>query len=362
MAGSNQFLSFLGWFFLPTVVGYIQSFLYALFIRAGDPRPQYGSPKFIRHRKIIHTLVIVAYLFYTIYEADWELQRQGNFYQALGVPIDASERTIQSKFRRLTVLHHPDKVIAAEARPAAERYYVYLKLARDTLADPAKRFAYDRFGPDMLEWKHCVTVHDYIMHGVQKNAPSYLGGGVVMIMLGMLGYFEHGRYWRYLIFAALITLEAHTMTHPKVPVFLTKLINPLLSTLKLHPPFISFQMLTIVRKGTVALFVAMNQLAPVLQDPRRAMQAQNNAAAQQEQLNRLQRLLVDTDADAMRLIGLETMPFQDEEGEGAKELRGKMKDWIVQNSIKNDPQVRNAVGQLVAKRRQNAPPGARGTT
>lgn len=70
-------------------------------IRAGDPRPQPGTPKFIRHRKIIHSLVILAYLFYTVYEADWELRRAGNFYQALGVPVDASERTIQSKFRRL---------------------------------------------------------------------------------------------------------------------------------------------------------------------------------------------------------------------------------------------------------------------
>ncbi|EKG13887.1 Heat shock protein DnaJ [Macrophomina phaseolina MS6] len=360
MAGSNPFLSFIGWWFLPTAVAYIQSFLYSLFIRAGDPRPQPGSPKFIKHRKIIHVSVVLVYLCYTIYEADWELQRQGNFYQALGVPVDASERTIQSKFRRLTVLHHPDKVSSAEARPAAERYYVYLKLARDTLADPAKRFAYDRFGPEMLEWKHCITVADFIMHGLQRHAPSYLGGGVVMIMLGMLGYFGQGRYWRYLIFAGLIVLEAHTITRLEPPAFLTKLVNPLVFALKVHPPFIPFQFLTIVRKGTVALFVAMTQLASLLQDPRRALQSENNAAAQQEQLNRLQKLLIDADQDAMRLVGLETMPFQGEEGE--KELRGKMKDWIVQNSIRSDPQVRNAMGQVLARRRQNAPAGARGTT
>ncbi|EOD48047.1 Heat shock protein [Neofusicoccum parvum] len=326
MAGSNQFLSVIGWWFLPTVVGYIQSFLYALLIRAGDPRPQPGSPKFIRHRKAIHALVIVAYLFYTVYEADWELRRARDFYQLLGVPVDASERAIKQKFRRLTVLHHPDKVVAAEARPAAERYFVYLKLAHDTLTDPVKRFAYDRFGPDILEWKHCLTIHDYVMHGVQSNAPSYLVGAVVMIMLSMLGYLEQGRYWRYLAFAALIILEGHTITRPDFPAFITDFLNPLFAFFKAHPPFLPFQVLAIARKTTFALFIAMNQLAPILQDPRRNLQNQNNAAAQQEQLNRLTQLLSVADQDAMKLVGIETMPFQGDEGE--KELRGKMKDWI----------------------------------
>jgi hypothetical protein len=46
-------------------------------------------------------LVIVAYLLYTIYEADWQLQQEGNFYSLLGVPPDAEEKKIQSQFRRL---------------------------------------------------------------------------------------------------------------------------------------------------------------------------------------------------------------------------------------------------------------------
>lgn len=193
MAG-NQFLSILGWWFVPTVVAKLQSLLYSIFIRAGDAHPPPGSPKFIRHRKLIHALVIGAYLVYTIVEADWELQRAGDFYSALGVAPDVGERALQSKFRRLTVLHHPDKIAAAEARPQAERYYVYLTLARDTLVDPAKRFAYDRFGPDMLAWKHCLSVRDFVMHGMQSAAPSYAASAFALVVLGMLGYLEWGRY------------------------------------------------------------------------------------------------------------------------------------------------------------------------
>lgn len=104
----------------------------------------------------------------------------------------------------------------------------------------------------------------------------------------------------------------------------------------------------------------MNQLAPLLQDPRHNLQTQNNAAAQQEQLNRLTQVIAATDQDAMRLVGLETMPFQGEGGEN--ELRGKMKDWIVQNTVRSDPVVRDAMGRVVAKKRADAPAGARGTT
>ncbi|OJD34475.1 heat shock protein [Diplodia corticola] len=360
MPGTNQYLSVAGWWFLPTVVGYIQSFLYSLFIRAGDPRPQPGSPKFIRHKKIIQGLVVIGYLVYSIYEADWELQRAGNFYQALGVPVNATEKTINTRFRRLTVLHHPDKVTSAEARPAAERYYVFLKQARDILVDPAKRFAYDRFGPGIVEWKHCITVHDFVMHGVQSSAPSYLGGASVMIMLGMLGYFQHGSYWRYLAFAALVVFECHTISRPDFPPLLTKILNPLVSTLHLHAPWLPYQILSIVRKGTFASFIAMNQLGPLMRDPKRNLQTQDNPAMQQQQLDRLTQLCAATDTDALRLLGVETMPFQGEDGE--KELKAKMKGWLVQNSIRSDPVVRDAVGRAVARKRQNAPAGARGTT
>jgi hypothetical protein len=54
--------------------------------------------------------VIVAYLAYTIYEADWSLQRASNFYRDLAVPLDADERKIQAQFRKLYVTSIQEKV------------------------------------------------------------------------------------------------------------------------------------------------------------------------------------------------------------------------------------------------------------
>lgn len=83
------------------VTGYLQSTLYAIIIRAGDPKPQPGSPRYMQDRKRIHIFVIVVYLLYTIYDADYQLRRAGNFYEILGVPYDVDEKGLQSRFRRL---------------------------------------------------------------------------------------------------------------------------------------------------------------------------------------------------------------------------------------------------------------------
>lgn len=56
------------------------------------------------HRKRIHILVIIAYLLYTIYEADWQLRQAGDFYQHLGVSHAVEDRGLQSRFRRLYAL------------------------------------------------------------------------------------------------------------------------------------------------------------------------------------------------------------------------------------------------------------------
>jgi hypothetical protein len=83
------------------VTGYVQTALYAILIRAGDPKPAPGSPRFVRDRRRIHICVIMIYLLYTLYEADYQLRLAGDFYQDLGVAHDVTDKAVQSRFRRL---------------------------------------------------------------------------------------------------------------------------------------------------------------------------------------------------------------------------------------------------------------------
>ena len=93
-----------------------------------------------------------------------------------------------------TVLHHPDKATTTEAQAAAESYFVTLKLARDTLTNSAKRFAYDRFGPEIVDWQHCTTVRDYVLAGSKRMIPYYTSVGLGMVALGLFGYLQWGTY------------------------------------------------------------------------------------------------------------------------------------------------------------------------
>jgi len=91
-------------------------------------------------------------------------------------------------------LHHPDKTASNDPSSSSEAYFVHLKLAQDTLLDPVKRFAYDRFGPDIIKWRHCSSIRDYVMVGLQTTAPYYAASGLFMVILGVVGYLEWGRY------------------------------------------------------------------------------------------------------------------------------------------------------------------------
>jgi len=75
----------------------------------------------------------------------WAMPKTKDYYEELGVSRNATQREIQSAFRKLARKLHPD---VNPADRDAEGRFKAISEAHDVLSDPQKRKLYDRFGPD----------------------------------------------------------------------------------------------------------------------------------------------------------------------------------------------------------------------
>lgn len=96
---------------------------------------------------------------------------------------------LRKAYKKMTLKYHPDK-----AGKEGEMLYIALKSAYETLAVPAKRFAYDRFGVDMLEWQDCEKMGDYVNKGIWNLFMWYGGTGVMILGMGIFKQFEGAKF------------------------------------------------------------------------------------------------------------------------------------------------------------------------
>lgn len=174
----------------------------------------------------------------------------------------------------------------------------------------------------------------------------------------------------------MFNFELYSLVQPQWPALLTRYINPVLMNVCRHPPLLPFELISILRTTAVSLFIGISQLQglPSLTPPT----ARSAAGLSPEEANKLvhnqinyiEGLTTHLDGESQRLLEMESAPFfglsEDEESRRDQEqtkrvLRERLKEWLVQNVVRSNPSVRDAEGRFLAKRRQGAPAGARGT-
>ncbi|KAJ5895569.1 Heat shock protein DnaJ N-terminal [Penicillium taxi] len=345
----SSLLPLVGWAILPNyATSFIQSLYYGVTIRAGEPRPLPKTLQYERHRRRIFIFVIVAYLLYTLYDSFHKVQVAGDYYKALGVSPLADERTIKSRFRRMATQYHPDKI---GVDSGSEAYFMFLRRAQETLVDPVKRFAYDRFGPDMNNWGEQKTMQDFLMKSFTKTIlPQYVVAFVTMVVLNWFWWVNWGRYWRFYTFAALITLELALITHPQA-VFMpfSYIPSPLRAWLPEQTFYLlPFQVLTLARQASIGLHIFISQVAPPVRET-----PNSGDKLSVQTMQRLQ-LLVNasrmSDIEATRMLQLSQAPFRGDR-ESVKALRRGMTEGLILGGVRSSPEVQRAVEQVLQRRK-----------
>ncbi|PSR75951.1 hypothetical protein BD289DRAFT_379024 [Coniella lustricola] len=398
----SQALSLIGWTFLPDMATrFLQNLYYNLTIRAGAPRPQPGHPRWAAHYRRVYILVICIYLAFTIYEADWELQRPANrdYYSLLGVAPSATQRDIKRRYRQLSALMHPDKVDTSSSSSSASfshnvEQYIRIQTAHAVLADDAKRFAYDRFGPAIQHWTECAIARDFALRGARDLLTYYATGLAALYVLPKLGYFRDGLYWRYIALAALLVFELGAITSARPPwlldavvnPLLTRLVNPLVGLVRRdgasggHPPYVAYQAVALARRMSISLSIALNQLLPMLSADTRTGHVRlrrhgggsdNDTAKTAASLDELERSVQGVHEEAKHTVQLAATPFLahgvdadgNDAGNGLALLRERVKRWLVDNTVRSDPMTKAAIHARVTtgrRRREGVPAGAQG--
>ena len=333
------------------ITSFLQTLYYRVVIPAGRPHPQPGQPLYAYHHRRIRIAVLCLYLVYILFQTLYDIRLAGDLYTALGVTPYSTEREVRARFRRLAARFHPDKVRdGSGSNLGEEAAFVRLKLAQDTILDPTKRFAYDRFGPAILRVQHpgLKTIRDYVYAGLQSLIPEYVKGAISLIVLNYFWLPKWGQFWRYLAIASLIFLELYFLTHtwepPRLSLTLAGLLHRVVPGILPHH-LLPFQILELARRMSLSINIFISQLAPP--------SARGTAAAEQQtqqQIAMVNQTASRIDAEATGLLNLGFVPFKGD-AEKVEMLRRGMKEGIMLGAIRNMPEVREAVRDAIDRHR-----------
>jgi hypothetical protein len=214
----STFLSIPGWYLLPDL-------LTRKLLSCGPYRSLISRvSKPHNHYRYTFAIVILSYLTYTLLESI--RTTQPNFYQVLQVSPDVDDSGLKAAFHRMSRVYHPDRMKNNNQGRDGEMF-MHIRSMYEALKDPAKRFAYDRFGPDVFNCSTCSTPREYLSHGILQSIAFHVISLASLVFFSAVGTPSPASFWRYVVFAVLLLLELSIILSP-FPLALPRISIPAL--------------------------------------------------------------------------------------------------------------------------------------
>ncbi|KAJ3733856.1 hypothetical protein DFJ43DRAFT_1067043 [Lentinula guzmanii] len=265
---SSALLGFAGWTFVPSIATRhalkIVLQLYSQY--SGRPSPVPGQQIYAQLYRYTYAVVVLAYLLYNLINGSNTMA--SNFYEVLGVSPDVDENGLKLAFRRFAKRFHPDRV-----GPQGAELFIQTRDAFEALKNPTVRFAYDRFGPDVLQWSKFSTTREYLHHGLLQSAGYHLATAIGLLVFSALGNQSPVKFWRYLLFFVFFASELAYVLYPSpstTPILSSAFWDPsnfgtrptLLQIL--FPRRVAYQHILFLHQMFIFSSIALTRVAPQL--------------------------------------------------------------------------------------------------
>ncbi|KAJ3055573.1 hypothetical protein HK097_010094 [Rhizophlyctis rosea] len=269
----------------------------------------------------------------------------------MGLGRSFDEKDLKVRYRNLSMMYHPDKLLGASEEEQSLHNARYLKIrhAYDVLKDPVLRAAYgsvmstylpltthnfnptpDKFGDSVLSCSHCRTFRDHLFNFSSSYITFYTGSALFLIVLSILGKVEYGRYWRFVGMVGMAALEGKMLMQDSDP---TAFLVPWRST---HERIAMLHQLFVVSS------IALSQVGPMLY-PEKIKSTKQLV----EELDQLTNMQLKDSAEAFRSA---FEPFADDP-RAAGELQRKMEKLAIDLRLHEDAALQTAAAQARARRR-----------
>jgi len=363
-------LGLAGWSYIPDfATRHCLNFFHKFLQSRGHPIPQAGSRAWIQQYRYTFAAVVLGYLVYNLVQVS--RTAPANFFQIVGVSPNADENTLTKAFRVFAKANHPDRV-----GKQGEDLFMQVRVAYESLKNPTTRFAYERFGPDVLTWRDCKTMKEYLKKGLIQGSGFYITSGVVLLLMSSLMRPSPVAFWRYVLLFALLASELTLIVGYDTAGFLSAVF-----------PFrVAFQHVLFLHQLFMFFSIALSRVFPVLFSEPSGIDPMDERTYKPF-LDRLAMLAQTADREVSRMIHTELHAMQGSKSTSTfsnitpcqpsdvdiDELSREMENMIVEHQLRLETSIRpvwdaavqrgrEALVAMQQQRAQRRPPPLRQTS